>query len=500
MARSARRPGPTPDETPATTPALPGGALAALGIFGWQALEPVVLAALATEAPVLVIGPHGTAKSLLLNRLASALGLRHRHYNASLLNFDDLVGYPVPSPDRTRLDYVPTASSIWDAESVLFDEISRCRIDLQNKLFPIVHERVVQGLALPALRFRWAAMNPPASPDALDEDGAGDTGVDLYRGSEPLDPALADRFPYVIEAPGFDSLSEAERRAVIGGAPDRVAQGAGAGLVGDLDAVRRCLPAVRDELSSAACDYVAGLVPLLGKLRCRVSPRRARFLHDAVLAVHAARLCRASLAETTRDAGESAYLALRCGLPHAAAGRPVDGAKLLAAHRQAWALARLPAADPTRLVLSEPDPVRRVALGVRLGLPAGELSVLVLDAFAALSPARRVLFAAALYPAVATRVDLTAAAFEALAEIQARLEEWRPRQHALVPGSPRFEGWRELTHVLAGLVPEDVSDRLLHNALWVAFEQDDADFAPVALAAWFRELVRLFGDPGEAPR
>lgn len=68
--------------------------LADLGVIGMEPIEPVILAALMTDEPLLLIGLHGTAKSYLLNRISVALGLRWRHYNASLLNFDDLVGYP----------------------------------------------------------------------------------------------------------------------------------------------------------------------------------------------------------------------------------------------------------------------------------------------------------------------------------------------------------------------------------------------------------------------
>src|SRR5688572_16431134 len=71
--------------------------LRALNLFGLDHLEPVILAALADDAPLLLIGAHGTAKSALLNRVAAALGLNHRHYNASLISFDDLLGYPVPN-------------------------------------------------------------------------------------------------------------------------------------------------------------------------------------------------------------------------------------------------------------------------------------------------------------------------------------------------------------------------------------------------------------------
>ena len=173
--------------------------LGEIGLIGLSDIEPIVLASLATGEPMLLIGPHGTGKSLLLTQIAEALGLAFRHYNSSLLNFDDLVGFPLPNKDGS-LEYVKTPASIWGAEAVIFDEISRCRPDIQNKLFPIIHERRAQGILLEDLKYRWAAMNPPVSED--DDDG--------YIGSEPLDPALTDRFAFVVNMPSWERYSEAE--------------------------------------------------------------------------------------------------------------------------------------------------------------------------------------------------------------------------------------------------------------------------------------------------
>jgi hypothetical protein len=53
-----------------------------------------------------------------------------------------------------------------------------------NKLFPIIRERKVQGLALEGLRFRWAAMNSPSPGES-----------DGYLGSEPLDAAPVGKLP-----------------------------------------------------------------------------------------------------------------------------------------------------------------------------------------------------------------------------------------------------------------------------------------------------------------
>ena len=136
-----------------------------LGLLGWDELESVLLAALATCEPLLLIGKHGTAKSFLLERLAQALGLTYRFYNASLVNYDDLVGIPVPDAQQTSLRYISTPTAIWDAEVVFIDELNRTRPDLQNKLFSIIHEKRVQGVRLERLRYRWAAMNPPPSDD-----------------------------------------------------------------------------------------------------------------------------------------------------------------------------------------------------------------------------------------------------------------------------------------------------------------------------------------------
>ena len=56
--------------------------LARLGVYGFDAVEPVILAALVTEDPLLLIGPWGTGKTFLLNSLrrrsASSIGTTTR--------------------------------------------------------------------------------------------------------------------------------------------------------------------------------------------------------------------------------------------------------------------------------------------------------------------------------------------------------------------------------------------------------------------------------------
>ena len=40
-----------------------------MGVKGWRHIEPCIVAALATESPLLVIGAYGTAKSLLADKI-----------------------------------------------------------------------------------------------------------------------------------------------------------------------------------------------------------------------------------------------------------------------------------------------------------------------------------------------------------------------------------------------------------------------------------------------
>ena len=147
--------------------------LADLGVYGFDRHETTILASLVTEDPLLLVGRSGTGKTFLLNTLSEALGLEHRHYNASLISFDDLVGFPYPDEAHTTVRFLETPATVWGAESVLIDEISRCKPEHQNRLFSLVHERRLQGLPLKRLRYRWAAMNPCTADQGGTEDYSG---------------------------------------------------------------------------------------------------------------------------------------------------------------------------------------------------------------------------------------------------------------------------------------------------------------------------------------
>jgi len=306
------------ESSTATATPTSGGYLNALGAYGFEAIETILLAALVTEDPLLLIGRSGTGKTFLLNTLSEALGLEHRHYNASLISFDDLVGFPYPDDEREKVRFLQTPATIWGAESVLVDEISRCKPEHQNRLFSLVHERRVQGIELSKLRYRWAAMNPCG----VDQGDAED-----YLGSEALDPALADRFALIVNVGDWAQLGQDDRR--------RIADPSGEGVVAnDRGQLAKQVRAWRAQFEAelAACpdviiDYACVAASALLEARVRLSPRRVRLLTRSLLA-------------TSIVAGEASEIvfesALRHSLPHLAWGQEIDEEVVLAAHRMAW--------------------------------------------------------------------------------------------------------------------------------------------------------------------
>lgn len=482
--------------------------LAALGLHGLSHLDAPLLAALATESPMLLIGPHGSAKSALLERLAAALGLAHRHYNASLLSFDDLVGFPVPEGEGLR--YLRTPATLWDAESIFLDEISRCRPEVQNKLFSIIHEKRVQGLALERLRYRWSAMNPPATAaDATPDDDA-----EVYAGSLPLDAALADRFAFVITLPALEDLTPEARRSVIrSGLPtaDAATAPAAAAPAPHLPTlVQRCREVV--SLVAAAqgewiTAYTAALVVPLRQAGLGISGRRAAMLAANIAAVHAARRVLDDASDAGRGAGvtlaDSALGALRVSLPHRAQGKAVDAGVLATIHRQAVDAAGQ-AHDDVELarILDEAHPVRRVGLALqaekrtRGRVPRHTMSLLVADALSTQPKQARWMLSQALLPDIAALDCVDAPTLELLSEpflAQIAFEERSNLQHQ-IPRS-RVDGFNVLVKTLEGLDAGDPAQVALGN-LGAALYMDDENAAdPAALTAQHARLRALLDAP-----
>ncbi len=331
-----------------------------LGIVGYDAIEPAIVAALATEEPLLLISDHGAAKTLLLLRIAEALGLSIRHYNASLLQFDDLAGFPIPD-DKGGIRYAAAPGAIWGAEAVFIDEIGRCRPETANKLFPIIHEKKIQGIPLDSLRYRWAATNPP--PEA----SGAEAHDNLYEGVEVLDPALADRFSYIVRLPLFSELSDADRSDVIRGIGGSFRPGAGEQLREAVETTRRLIPSITADITDGVVGYVLSLLPGLSKAQITIGGRRAATLARNFTAIWAARLM------LGRPTGEGAFADALCRSIPDIVRRNIAQSTLLAAHKSAWKATTLSKSDPRRVLCGITDPVERALLAVTLPQVAADV-------------------------------------------------------------------------------------------------------------------------------
>ena len=404
-----------------------------LGLYGWKRAEPVLLAALLSEEPLLLVGAHGCAKSFVLERLAESLGMAFRSYNASLINYDDLVGVPLPDATRTKLDYLASPESIWDAEVVFIDEISRTRPELQNKLFPIIYDRRVQGRRLSRLVYRWAAMNPPPTDEELEGDDA------LYLGSEPLDAALADRFPYILSVPDWDDLSPSDQKKVL--ADQFAGRHEFPVAIHELVAEARTrYEALVPELTLRLTAYVVTLVPKLRAARYDVSTRRATMLLRCVIAVHAARDVLAK-----RTGGEapqlydSALLALLNTLPDRAR-RTLNAAELTALCKVAWDISFLDESDPFVQLMKIDDPVLRLRRMVarRIAVPPDRAAVVIGEGVARAQPHLRRGLALVTYLASRERTDIPATTVELLAHEIAPVLDICERTELVTPGKSRI--------------------------------------------------------------
>ena len=365
------------------TPDTAGGFLSTIGVYGYDEVEPIVLAALVTEDPLLLIGKAGTGKTYLLNSLSEALGLEHRHYNASLIAFDDLVGFPYPEPDNQSVRYLETPATVWQAESVLVDEISRCKPEHQNRLFSLVHERRIQGIRIEKLRYRWAAMNPCDV----------DQGVaDSYEGSLPLDQALADRFAFVLEVPDWGELDDDARRRIADPRGEGVISEDTGGLLETIEAAREKYLELHNNLPETAIRYAITAATLLGEGDFRLSPRRVRQLTRNLLAITALN------GGTQRE--EDFRLALTWSFPHRAWGVQPEAGLISATHRAAWDHVFK---NGTELWLNElalePRLERKIRKILAESPDEDTGSLAVNQDLRQLSPAKRAAYALALYPA-----------------------------------------------------------------------------------------------------
>jgi len=173
-----------------------------IGIHGWDDIEPLILAAIASDLSIILIGDIGSNKTEGSKVVAQALldsNIQFRNYEVPTLNFDDLIGFVNPNNlAKGVLEFVPTPLSIWNADAVLFDEINRANPFVQSKLHELIRTRTLMGLPT-QIKMVFSAVNPP----------------ERYQ-SGYMDLALASRF-VCVQVPNITSMKDTQIDHIISG-------------------------------------------------------------------------------------------------------------------------------------------------------------------------------------------------------------------------------------------------------------------------------------------
>lgn len=186
--------------------------LESLQIFGVShENENAFLASMLLGEPSLLIGPPGSSKTELAKMIGQALReysrkqtnnsnehFSYQTYDASKVNFEDLIGYPnIEAIKENRVEFIRTPMTIWNKDLVVFDELNRCVRERQSNFFEVLRSRTLNGLPTNN-KFIFSTMNP-----------FGDTGT------EEMSDALVDRHLFYIYFDKFSSMADIDKKAIL---------------------------------------------------------------------------------------------------------------------------------------------------------------------------------------------------------------------------------------------------------------------------------------------
>jgi len=303
-----------------------------LGIYGMGEIEEVILAGLVSGDPILLVGRHGSAKTLLARRIARALGLKFIAYDASKALFDDVIGFPNPHLlGEGKLDYIPTPISIWDKEFILIDEISRANPSMQNKWLEVIRSRQIMGRKIPNLKYIFAAMNP----------------LDGYLGTTPLDPALAGRFAFILTIPDVTQMKSGDINKVIlniceddavvlsrrtfrtANSPDDANQ---RNLRQLITSAQNVIARIAGKYNRLISNYIMNILGYFLSQKVKLDGRRLGMFRRNCLAYLAIKTVRSGGKQTEKDIFDYFYECLKYSLPYISCGEELPQNLLNTAH------------------------------------------------------------------------------------------------------------------------------------------------------------------------
>jgi len=215
-------------------------------------------------------------------------------------------------------------------------------------------------------------------------------GVEDYSGSEPLDPALADRFALIVTAADWSDLSAEQQASIVAPSGEGRVTPRHPEWCQELQDWQDRFRKLVNACPPLVTKYVVTVVNALNGAGVRISPRRARLLARSLVA-----------ATIVAERSSSAVFrsVLECSLPHATWGQAVEPAVIAAAHRAAWDASRATGGAWIHAFLAEPRLDRKLQVLFEQCEQPDEGSQAIAQLIANEKPDRAAAFAFAVYPA-----------------------------------------------------------------------------------------------------
>ncbi len=163
----------------------------------------------------------------------------------------------------------------------------------------------------------------------------------------------------------------------------------------------------------------------------------------SLVAVHAARM--ALEADAEEDVEGSVQIAVSYSLPQTATDTPPSIVKVIAIHKQSWAMIEHMGDERWQQVMEEEDPAKRVALADELEFDDENLSRLITQTLSSEdSDPRQVGLAVAMFLKYSDSRELDPSAFEPLAQLSHHILEPRVIKYNMQQNSPEANTWEEI--------------------------------------------------------
>ena len=367
--------------------------LRAIGIYGWDGVEDVVLASLVNQSNLMMLGQRGTAKTYAAQKISQAfeVGSDGPYEFVKLDGYasteEDFIGYPMPpgpaaieaartKNERLTMSFVYSPNTIAFAKMIVIDEATRIQPDMQNRYLGILDYRIVEGVKLP-VEHVWGAANPLE-----------------YEATVPMDQALADRWHLMIEPPSLHQMpSESDRKAVLESVAVRLVNravdpNAAAQLVTFVARARAPRAAIVASRRDPFLRYVdavvrqinSGLIdrngkPIVGKAGMAPAPidsRRAAIIVNNIIGLYSVSVAKGDRGNIKDDALKAFQHSIIDRLSSESGG--IEDSVIESAHKVHSAILE-DAQDPVVTQIErESDPAKRVALAFTLGAIREDLS------------------------------------------------------------------------------------------------------------------------------